>query len=91
MQKMLDKQSLDGTPLCVTYHKILTEKLDTITNLHANEETKKHMLGATGYQTLNIVDTPVDKTKNHCDDQDEYNVHYGTNNSPSHNKFGQPV
>ena len=43
------------------------------------------MLGATGYQTLNIVETPVDTIMDQCDDQDEYNVHYGTNNSPSHN------
>ena len=86
-QKMLDKQALDGTCLSVTYHTILTEELNTITNLHANEETKKHMLGATGLQTLNIVETPVDTTKNQFDDQSEYPVHYGSNNySPAHNK-----
>ena len=54
MQQMKDKQSLDGTSLSVTYHKILTKELDAITDLQANEDTKKHMLGATGYQTLNI-------------------------------------
>ena len=43
------------------------------------------MLGATGYQTLNIVETPVETKIDQCDDQDQYNVHYGTNNSPSHN------
>ena len=47
------------------------------------------MFGATGYKTLNIVETPVDTIKNQCDDQDEYNVHYGTNNSPSHSKSKQ--
>ena len=39
MQKMLNKQSLDRTPLCVTYKEILTKELDIITNLHAYEET----------------------------------------------------
>ena len=86
LQKMLDKQSLDGTPLCVTYKEILTKELDIITNLHENEKTKKHMLGTTGYQTLNIVETPVDTNKNQYGNQDEYNVHYGTNNSSSNNK-----
>ena len=31
------------------------------------------MLGATGYQTLNIVETPLDKDK--YGNQDEYNIH----------------
>ena len=64
MQQVLDKKHLDGILLCVTYKEILTKELDIITNLHANEETKKHMLGATGYQTLNIVETPIDTNKN---------------------------
>ena len=82
---MKDKQSLDGTSLSVTYHKILTKELDVITDLQANEDTKKHMLGATGYQTLNIVETPIEPIMSQCDDQDEYNVHYGTNNNSSNN------
>ena len=86
---MFDKQALDGTCLSVTYHTILTEELNTITNLYANEETKKHMLGGTGFQTLNIVETPADTTKNQFDDQGEYPVHYGSNNNPSHNKSKQ--
>ena len=44
------------------------------------------MLGATGYQTLNIVETLLDTNKNQYCNQDEYNVHYDTNNSPSNNK-----
>ena len=48
------------------------------------------MLGATGYQTLNIVETPVDTTKNQFDDQSEYPMHYGTNdNSSTYNKAKQ--
>ena len=86
MQKIVDKKHLDGTPLCVTYKEILTKELYIITNLYANEETKKHMLGATGYQTLNIVETPLDISKDQYGNQDEYNVHYGTNNRPSNNK-----
>ena len=90
MQQMIDKQNLDGTSLSVTYHKILTKELDAITDLQANEDTKKHVLGATGYQTLNIVETAVDTIMDQCDDQDEYNVHHGTNNSPSHNLANRP-
>ena len=37
------------------------------------------MYGATGYQTLNIVETSVEPAINQDDKQDEYNVHYGTN------------
>ena len=44
------------------------------------------MLGATGYQTLNIVETPLDINIDQYGNQDEYNVHYGTNNSSSNNK-----
>ena len=81
MQQMKDKQNLDGTSLSVTYHKILTKELNEITDLQANEDTKKDMYGATGYQILNIVETSVEPTVSQCDEQDEYNVHYGTNSA----------
>ena len=84
-QQMKDQQSLDGTSLSVTYHKILTKELDVITDLQANEDTKKHMLGATGYQTLNIVETQIEPIMSQFDDQDKYNVHYWTNNNSSNN------
>ena len=39
------------------------------------------MYGATGYQTLNIVETSVEPEVSQVDEQDEYNVHYGTNST----------
>ena len=39
------------------------------------------MYGATGYQTLNIVETSVEPEISQVDEQDEYNVHYGTNST----------
>ena len=81
MKQMKDKQKLDGTALSVTYHDILTKELNEITDLQANEETKKDMYGATGYQTLNIVGTSVEPTMSQGDEQGEYNVHYGTNST----------
>ena len=44
------------------------------------------MLGTTKYQTLNIVETPLDINKDQYGNQDEYNLHYGANNSSSNNK-----
>ena len=81
MKQMKDKHELDGTALSVTYHDILTKELDEITDLQANEETKKDMYGATGYQTLNIVGTSVEPTMSQGDEQGEYNVYYGTNST----------
>ena len=49
------------------------------------------MLWATGYQTLNIVETPLDINKDQYGNQDEYNVHYGTNNSPSNYNLSQNI
>ena len=57
----------------------MKQELDVITNLLANEETKKDMYGATGFQTLNIVKTSVEPEISQVDEQDEFNVHYGTN------------
>ena len=35
---------------------------------------------------MNIDETPLDISKDQYGNQDEYNVHYGTNNSSSNNK-----
>ena len=39
------------------------------------------MYRATGFQTLNIIETSVEPEISQVDEQDEYNVHYGTNST----------
>ena len=71
---MLDKQALDGSPLSQTYKDILTNELRIITNLHANEETKMHMVGTTRFPNLNVVETKTDITENQSNDQSKYPI-----------------
>ena len=60
----------------------MTQELNIITNLQANEETKKDMYGVTGFQTLNIVEAPIEPEISQGEEQDEITVHYGTNVTP---------
>ena len=60
----------------------MTQELNIITNLQANKETKKDMYGVTGFQTLNIVEAPIEPEISQGEDQDEITVHYGTNITP---------
>merc|ERR1712240_278092 len=53
IKEMKEQKDLKGTPFSKTYHDILKQELDVITNLQANEETKKDLYGVTGFQTLN--------------------------------------
>ena len=41
IKEMKEQKDLKGTPFSKTYHDILKQELDVITNLQANEETKK--------------------------------------------------
>ena len=74
MKEMKEQQESKGTPFSRTYYDILKQELDVITNLQANKETKKDMYGATGFQTLNIVETSVEPEISQVDEQDKFNI-----------------
>ena len=82
IKEIKEEKDLNSTPFSKTYHDILTQELNIITNLQANEETKKDMYGVTGFQTLNIVEAPIEPEISQGEDQDEITVHYGTNITP---------
>merc|ERR1711895_309191 len=86
IQEIKEGKELKGDAFSKTYHDILTKELNIITNLQANEETKKDMYGVTGFQTLNIVEDPREQEISQDESQDEINVHYGTNNNPKNTK-----
>merc|ERR1712115_285284 len=79
IKEIKEEKDLNGTPFSKTYHDILTQELNIITNLQSNEETKKDVYGVTGFQTLNIVEAPIEQEIGQGEDQDEITVHNGTN------------
>ena len=57
----------------------MVHEIANLTTLNANEEAKKNLIGAAGFQTLNIVGEALNE-------QTEYQVNYG---QPK-NKLRQP-
>merc|ERR1711867_407627 len=75
-----------GDAFSKTYHDILTQELNIITNLQANKETKKDMYGFAGFQTLFVFEAPIEQGISQDEGPDEITVHYGTNTTPKSTK-----
>ena len=70
-QKIMDDNLVhQGLPRSQTYYNILVQELANLTTLNANEEAKKNLIGAAGFQTLNIVEEALNK-------QTENQINYG--------------
>ena len=77
-QKIMDDNFIhQGLPRSQTYYNILVHEIANLTTLNANEDAKKNLIGAAGFQTLNIVGDDLNV-------QAEYQVNYGQpkNNRP---------
>merc|ERR1712240_288489 len=77
-QKIMDDNSIhQGLPKSQTYYNILVHEIANLTTLNANKDAKKNLIGAAGFQTLNIVGEDLNV-------QAEYQVNYG---QPKNNRL----